>query len=213
MYTLQQLNAVSQGALNGQSINKLGTAASNLPRRDLKQLGNDLDQLVKTPKIKVDSGNRVSVRDRAIRKIMPKAMHLVGSRKNKAMMLERLLDMIEKAGKMGKDKAENLIAQLWVVYAHIEANHIDDDHWIVTDIPQGRTMQRLTDIYYIKNGKAYRYDDTRELVSQVASKVWSGEECNSTKGNHFYKVKGASGDSLGDYWKLPEGMTLPKGTK
>jgi len=102
MYTLQQLNAVSQGALNGQSINKLGTAASNLPRRDLKQLGNDLDQLVKTPKIKVDSGNRVSVRDRAIRKIMPKAMHLVGSRKNKAMMLERLLDMIEKAGKNGK---------------------------------------------------------------------------------------------------------------
>ncbi len=183
MYTLQALNQA----------------------RSMKAIASHASQLIRKPLIKVDKGNRVSIRDKAIRNIMPKAMDCMDRKISKTLLMNRVLDMIEKAQKMGKGKADNLVAQLWVVYAHIETHHRQDEHWQLSDIPQMKNMPKLTDRWYIDdNGKVKAKPDTRELVMQNNTPYWTGDECNKTRGNHFYKVDSPMTDNPDQCWSLAE---------
>jgi len=170
---------------------------------NIKSLAKDTSKLVKAPKVKIDNGNSLTVRDKAIRKIMPKAMDCLGRKINKGDLLDRILGMIEKATKMGGGKADNLIAQLWVVYADIEVNHRQDDHWSLNDIPQPRTLPLLTDRYYVgKDGKAHSKPDVRENVARAVTPHWTGDEGNQTHGNHFYKVPAGFNDNPENDWSI-----------
>jgi len=181
-------------------INKLDTIQDKvLAARSMKEIASLKPELIRKPLIKVDTGkNQLSVRDKAIRKIMPKAMDLISSKKEKDMLLQRVLDMIEKAQKMGP-KATMLHAQLWAVYATIQVQHVEDDHWSKNDLPQ--PWSKPTSLTALAFGNTV-YLLEKELV-EVAATDWQGESGDDTHGYQFTGGIMAGSDqcdNLDGYW-------------
>ncbi len=106
----------------------------------MKGLADMVGELERRPAVKVDKGNKLTVRDKQLRKAMPKAWNEIDCRQPKDQILNRLMGNIERVRSMGKDKPQidQLIAQMWIVYTAIEVHHVDDDHYVQTDIPQGK---------------------------------------------------------------------------
>jgi hypothetical protein len=110
--------------------------------KTIKQLGQEMAGL-KARKVKVDKGTRLTVRDKQCRQSMPKARNAANRRGVTLDELSNLImDIIKRTERLSQGKAPELIADLWVCYAGLQAFHIDDDHYSVTDIPVPCWMTR-----------------------------------------------------------------------